>query len=357
MSTLMANTHAKPSMTRTTWRRNPPRLMAMTAILGALSFAEVALAQSCTPNPNGETRYALPAATEITTSWAIGSPASPWVYIPASSNRLEFSGCSAASPLSYGITPSAPALPGAYSEDGRTYSVFDTGVPGLGVVLRLRDQGYGGEAAIRSGSDAVVLDRAVVGNLAGAFHVRFIKTGEVQLGDSTTRPFTIGDAFARDASGTARTRVVFDASQVRSTLGETCSIPASIPVDLGNHRVSMFNAVGSASPWVDFNLPLRNCPANYSQLTYRLIPLDGLRVGADGAMLDLRQGGATGVAVQVWDGYHDIAAHFIGGQALMNLPPGTANVDIPMRARIRQLDSTVTPGDVATAMEVRIEYR
>lgn len=136
----------------------------------------------------------------------------------------------------------------------------------------------------------------------------------------------------------------------------TCSMPASIPVNLGDHRASAFNAPGTTSPWVDFNVALRNCPAGYQELVYRLTPQTGVRDLARG-VLGIAQGGATGVGVQVWDGWHNIAARLLAGQELFNLAPGTTTVDLPMRARIMQMDPQVSAGSVAASMELRIEYR
>lgn len=136
----------------------------------------------------------------------------------------------------------------------------------------------------------------------------------------------------------------------------TCSMPASIPVNLGDHRASAFNAPGTTSPWVDFNIALRNCPAGYRELTYWLTPQTGVRDLARG-VLGIAQGGATGVGVQVWDGWHNVAAALLAGRDLFNLAPGTTTVDLPMRARIMQMDPQVSPGSVAASMELRIEYR
>jgi len=136
----------------------------------------------------------------------------------------------------------------------------------------------------------------------------------------------------------------------------TCSMPASIPVNLGDHRASAFTGAGSASPWVDFNIALRSCPAGYQHLAYRLTPQTGLLDPSRG-MLGIAKGGATGVGVQVWDGWHDIPARLLAGQELMGLAPGTASIDLPMRARIMQVDPQVSAGSVEASMELRIEYR
>jgi len=136
----------------------------------------------------------------------------------------------------------------------------------------------------------------------------------------------------------------------------TCSMPASIPVNLGDHRASAFNTPGTTSPWVDFNIALRSCPAGYQGLIYRLTPQTGVRDPAR-SVLGVAQGGATGVGVQVWDGWHNIAARLVVGQQLFNLAPGTTTVDLPMRARIMQMDPQVSAGSVAASMELRIEYR
>lgn len=189
----------------------------------------------------------------------------------------------------------------------------------------------------------------------GPFRVRLVKTGPIRPGALATGPLF---SWTAPQAGGGRLSVVEGeiVSGALAVTGSTCDMPSSVPVRLGDLPVTAFTAPGAASPWIDFSLPLRNCPADYTRLMYRLVALDGIRVVPEGAMLDVQRGGATGIGVQIWDRFHDQPAHFGAGQQLIGLPPGTRDVDLPLRARIRQLDPAVAPGGVATAMEVRIEY-
>jgi len=134
-------------------------------------------------------------------------------------------------------------------------------------------------------------------------------------------------------------------------------MPASIPVNLGDHRAATFNAVGTVSPWVDFNIPLRNCPSTYSSLSYQITPTYGVAPGPGHLLMGIRPGGATGVMIDLWNRNNNEAPP-IGGPVLVGgLAPGTPNVDLGFRARIYQSEATVTPGPVESSMEIRIDYR
>ncbi|GAB3063890.1 hypothetical protein GCM10027214_32340 [Stenotrophomonas tumulicola] len=138
---------------------------------------------------------------------------------------------------------------------------------------------------------------------------------------------------------------------------DTCAMPASIPVNLGDHSAAAFNAVGTVSSWVDFNIPLRNCPSTYTGLFYWITPTYGVGLGGGQPMLRTRPGGATGVVVDLWDSYHNRRAPLNAGQQLIGLAPGTPSVDLGFRARIYQSEATVTPGPVESSMDIRIDYR
>jgi|GEM_PF-3066698 len=318
-------------------------------------------AQACSADAPSETRYVLASQTTVqANAVAVGAPASPWLTIPVPSGRSERIACpEPAGNMAYGVQVSAPARVGSYSEDGQTYSVFDTGIAGVGVILRLQDPADGRDVALRTGMEVIVRSGASSRNAAAALSARFIRIGDMPVGDYSAVPFVVGDLFARGASGTVQASMTFDPGRLHSSLGPACTVPASISVDLGNHLVSGFRGVGSVTSWVDFNLPLRGCPSGYSQLLYQVVPVHGVDIGAGSPMLAIRPGGATGVLVDLWDRYHDHAVNpsVPFAQQLIGLAPGTPDVDLGFSARLYQSQPTVTPGAVESAMEVRIEYR
>ncbi|MBA8681557.1 fimbrial protein [Stenotrophomonas tumulicola] len=136
----------------------------------------------------------------------------------------------------------------------------------------------------------------------------------------------------------------------------TCDMQASIPVNLGDHRAADLIASPS-TPWVDFNIPLRNCPSTYIGLFYWITPTYGVGLGGGQPMLRTRPGGATGVVVDLWDNYHNRRAPLNAGQQLIGVAPGTPNVDLGFRARMYSSGATVTPGPVESSMDIRIDYR
>ncbi|GEM_PF-1978927 len=199
---------------------------------------------------------------------------------------------------------------------------------------------------------------SVAGDLIwpGPLRLRLVKTGPI-----VPDAFAKGKLFEWTAPDTTGGRMTIAVGNLASgsvaVSGATCDIPSSVPVVLGDHPVTTFTGPGAASPWVDFNLPLRNCPSDYSAILYHVTALNGVLPTSQGVVLDVRKGGAEGVAVQVWDVYHDMSLRIDAGQQFMGLAPGQENVDFPMRARILQYGASVTPGSVDSAMEVRMEYR
>ncbi len=190
----------------------------------------------------------------------------------------------------------------------------------------------------------------------GPMRLRLVKTGPI-----VPDAFVKGKLFEWTAPDAAGGRMIVAVGNLASgsvaVTGATCDIPSSVPVVLGDYPVTRFTGPGAASDWVDFNLPLRNCPSDYSAIIYHVTALNGILPVSQGIVLDVQKGGAEGVAVQVWDVYHDMSLRIGAGQQFMGLAPGQENVDFPMRARILQYQANVTPGSVDSAMEVRMEYR
>jgi len=237
---------------------------------------------------------------------------------------------------------------GSYTEEGQTFTIYPTSAPGVGVVYRTRpNRATYTLESVQQGVTKTpwVNEPPNAGNFGWLGQARLIeRTGIVpgvhpiaqQKGSRITATQISSGLKAFAELGLAATSVTVAAPP-------TCNMPASIPVDLGDHRAAAFNAVGTVSSWVDFNIPLRNCPSTYTSLNYRITPTYGIGPGPGHLLLEIRPGGATGVMIDLWDSHNGQAPPF-GTQVLLGkVAPGTPNVDLGFRARIYQTERRTVP--------------
>lgn len=314
-----------------------------------LAVAPRAAAQACRPVSAGGTVYSLPASTVIDGSVAVGAPVAPWVYIGASASRREFS-CTNPVVVQYGIVGDPPVMPNDYAEAGMSYSVYDSGVPGLGVVFRFRDQGAGGtEAPVRVGSDAVVRNsNNPAGYLAGAFYIRLIRTGNIPPGAQVIRSFPIGRSFARDRTGGTETPVTFGGGSLVPTPKASCQVRA-LDVAMGNISANRMTGIGSTAAQRSYEVNL-DCEAGVGVVDFQTSPTTPV-IDPSLAIAEV-QGGATGIGLQFLDAT-GAPVPFLTSKAFGR---GPGLVTQTFQVRYRQTEATVSPGAANGGLTIMLSY-
>jgi len=224
-----------------------------------------------------------------------GRPLSPW-YSLSSSN--DVGGCTSGNLATLHMTGSATTL-GSYSEGRLTYSIYDTGVPGLGFILAFRN-----EARLDDIDYQPVLASATNSNvrfydwLTLDLRVRFIKVGDVPEGTLTVPEVAAANFTLRDYTsvGTGG-RLMLAATSIEGIHRKLC-YPRNTSVNMGRAIKTEFSTRYSHSSPRSFDLVL-DCEEKVGDVQFYL------EESAASPLLDRERGlvavsgGAAGIALQM----------------------------------------------------------
>jgi|GEM_PF-1207416 len=292
----------------------------------------------------------------------------------------------------YGETALGAAV-ASYAENGKTYPVYATNVPGIGMVIAAgwvitQPTSYtraapgaaigvtwgliGGSSMSQWSGDGGITWQfyPVQLNMGASFNFAFVKYGAVTPGkidfsynggvvahirptafSVTTQPYPILD------TGTPVDVMLSDGPTF--VLG-ACTTP-DVTVQLGSHNVNEFPASTGpiSTSATDFNINLTNCPAGLQGINYRIDASTPI-VDATQSVVALDGTGtpaATGVGVQLLDS--SSAPMPLGQQKTLSTYSPTTGGDytIPLKARYYRLSSApITQGDANSAMTFTMWY-
>lgn len=260
--------------------------------------------------------------------------------------------------------------------------IYQTGVPGIGVALW-----YSGNAFPYTRS---ITNCGFIGggcDINGAdsnFEISLVKIGPVSPGlvQGANLPRMQYDLVTDNTLPIMRARFIGNIQIV----AQTCTTP-NVTVALGSHKVSDFSGAGSGTPYRNFFIELRNCPAfhgvsaslinthngigsvessrtiNANVIGISLTPLNGV-VASQRGTIQLGSGRpgsltATGIGVQLFrslDGFLQFDTLLASGIS----PSGSsgASYTIPMQARYVQTGTaTPTPGPANASVIFTINYQ
>lgn len=354
-----------------------PRLWAISvALIAGLPATPVFAANSCWIYPSGNL------ADSFTYQYNIGS-----VYVPKdaavgsvigmfdqpfskTSQEGRYVRCendtSVQTFITRTVAPIFPnPLPPVQGEDV-TGKVFETGIPGVGAMVKLRHpfDGIARYSFIPNTPPTVpflALLRGVVPSLQITpllGNVTLIKTGPIAPGPQPVDRLLfyaqfslIPRAFDFHLSGT-----VVQAQCNVSTVSDD-------PVNLGDWRTSDFSRAGEGTTPVAFNIRLGNCAADPGNVNvaWANIRLDGVNgslpiPGIDGAFTLTGDSSAAGVGIQILRGDGLTPVPLARNVPLVALTPGDTVMDLSARY-IQTGDSRdVVPGQAKGALSFTISY-
>lgn len=278
-------------------------------------------------------------------------------------------------------TPSgAPTLSGEKE-------IYPTNVPGIGAIFTIIG------SVITSKFPAVWENEMEVGygtltQGVGQFSrmdVQLIKTGPIAPGTQQV----LGSSFPtfQVTSGSNKPDVIkhvfvtLSFSGAISMYTKTCQLATSVvDVDLGAHQRSDFTGVGSATPWTEFDIVLRDCPAfvGYGNHVYReatdtttgtstpnqvAITFNSVHGAVDNntllAKLEDGPTAAAGIGIELSERNSATSLSLDGSGAfsLQNLPTlDGSSYTIPLKARYVQYESDVKAGKANGAAVFTITY-
>ncbi|WP_327440575.1 fimbrial protein [Pseudomonas donghuensis] len=275
-----------------------------------------------------------------------------------------------------------PIIPGRPEFQGR---VYETGVAGIGVAVWYAGNGFPyTDTIVNCGTDATCNWHSY-----NEFDISLIKTGPI--GGGTIQGDQLPTTSTSWVTGNSVELLRVKFSRTINVLNQTCNTP-DVNVPLGSHMIHDLKGSGSGTPWQDFKIELKNCPAvsgyfnggagNYPiwysdssfssgnrsghAVSYQLIPNAGSHDAPNGiAKLSASSPGeapaASGVGVQIANRsnqpIHLARTALYAGPNLPVGSPAGSNFEIPLRARYLQVADKVTPGPANSAVVFLLNYR
>lgn len=266
-------------------------LLPMMAVV-AMSIAAPAMARCDFGKPG---RATLTGVRLTVNGTQVGRPVSSWYNL---SSVNDVGGCT-----DYGwleVTGRATTL-GNYTEGRTTYSIYETGVPGLGFVMAFRDE------AREDGIDYQPVVAGFTNSNVRIRHwptldlrIRFIKVGDIPEGNLVVPDVAAADFVLRDTTSVSTgDRLLLAATSIEGVYRKLC-YPRNTSVNMGRALQTEFSTRYSHSAPRTFDIVL-DCEEKVGDVLFYLeenaaSPL----LDRDRGLVEV-SGGAKGIALQMTD--------------------------------------------------------
>ncbi|HCD1345932.1 TPA: hypothetical protein M9Z22_004968 [Klebsiella pneumoniae subsp. pneumoniae] len=263
-------------------------------------------------------------------------------------------------------------------------NVYETGVPGIGVVYWYKVVPFpytldGQHCSESGGNNKCELQ-------SGDFDIQFIKTGPISSGviQGANLPCMKEEALS-ESGGSLKIHDVCLTGSL-NVVAATCTTP-DVNVTMDSWDINNFKGVGSATDWKDASINLINCPVfhgtlnddtntyvdphtndsgvgNFSKNSFsvKFIPAASVINNTQGIFsLNSTSNSATGVGIQLVNGNPSSATASnpvtFNTEIKKDIDLGySGNIKIPLSARYIQTDPDVTPGMANGAVTFLINY-
>ncbi|MDA5336834.1 fimbrial protein [Stenotrophomonas maltophilia] len=283
------------------WRR----LCLKVALAVLACWAGPALAQSCAVY--SEMRLDVGGEISFNANGSrLGQPISTWkegaVRVGYCTDRNLYPG--------FSMRGASTTIPDTYEEGGASYSVFPTGIDGVGMIARVttKVRNVEGPTVPLMANTTVEVWRAWAPGYNSSFEVgskaavRFIKIGDIAYGRHSVTMRTVGTGTMSSTQGPL---AVASGTAIRAIDNPTCSVQTR-QVNLGGVPLATFSGggTGATSPTKTFDLEL-SCISAAGKIQYEIVPR-GAILDDTKAVVELNNPGgsntATGVGLQLLDG-------------------------------------------------------
>lgn len=238
-----------------------------------LCLASDAEAQSCTPRGAKEETISMPTSLRYPRDTAVGTPLTAWAYSSTTVSRE----CTAA--VNQGIAAMVDqgsltkvADLKVTNETGVSVSVWETGLPGVGVAMtgRARDCNLRawGDVPIWVGACGGV-DNAETIPMQTQLGVRYVVIGPIKPGAVEPRKIarqlpTFGQIASYEED------FILYYSLTRTTVEAPACTTPDVAVSLGKQQVGDFMTVGSMTSAVSFSIAINSCDKDINSIKYAL---------------------------------------------------------------------------------------
>lgn len=269
----------------------------------------------------------------------------------------------------------------SWNSDPYPGRVFETGVPGIGVVLRTPGVVIPGTWTLENTDHT-----PWTWHLMLEPQILLLKIGPISPGliSGANLPSIKIDG---GSNGVLLPLSTYRFTSSIRILSRTCKTPDQ-PVPLGEHSVKAFKGKGTGTPWKTFNIELQDCPAFYGAgrtviykenaagswvpnileeranvLRYSLTPTTPTHPGSPGVVLPSPTASgpaaATGVGIEITNPAGTaVAFNTLMASGITPTRTEGASYRIPLRARYVQLgDTEPTPGPANASVMFTINYQ
>lgn len=346
------------------------------ALAGMMSVDAFAVTCSSGPTP-GSLSFALPNGSySVPRNTPVGTRITPWSGFSRTYSHVWYCVPPAGNTINSGPAYRATLTPTGqtYSESGQTFTVFQTNLVGVGLVIGVASQftwsgadnwgdvyysGYPNGVALGNASWASMGSETSSGAsywFGASLTFAFVKTGPITAG-TVSMPGTIGQVGMDDRPIASPMLIATLSTTGNPTFTEVACATPPVNVNLGTQSTSKFSGAGSTTVAIPFSIKLNSCPAGINTVSYE-IDASTTIVNAPNSVVALDGGStASGVGVQLLNGSGTPMT--LGSPVVLtSYNPAGGSFSIPLQARYYQTSaSPVTAGSANTSMTFTMTYQ
>lgn len=324
----------------------------LTGMAGALLLLGICGPAWARCDKHGDSTSTVSAATLTVNGVSNGRPVSSWQ--PEYTDDRHFVGCTNGGTAYFYATPSEV---GTYMDGGSTYSVYPTGVEGLGMIIGVRSRDDGGNfQPIWTGRTAQIPFRQQW--MFPQVRVRFIRTGEIAAGTHETVPFEFASTLYSDSTTVKATVKYSLAGATITAEHRPLCRPAPVPVRMGSVPATDFKGQYSGGRERPFQIFV-DCEAGVGDVNFYLEPTDTSPAVDVARGIVAVSGGAVGVGLQVLDGESGISPVALEKVYPFGTSTGAGRIGRKFRARYVQTvasEKDIQPGKADASIRIVMDY-
>ncbi|MBN5087326.1 fimbrial protein [Stenotrophomonas maltophilia] len=230
--------------------------------------------------------------TLVTNGTSNGRPVSPW--LPEHTDDRYIAGCtSGGTVFFFGHRDQI----GSYSENGLAYSVYASGIEGLGMIFAVRSRDDGGPfVPIHADSSSTINFRQQW--MFPQVRARFIRMADIAAGTHATRAFEFGSGLYSDGTSIKATVNYAVSSTTVTVVHRPLCRPLPVVVRMGSVPATDFRGQYSGSRSRGFQIQL-DCESGVGEVRYYLEATDTSPIVDVDRGIVAVTGGAAGVGLQM----------------------------------------------------------
>ena len=334
-------------------------VMGLLAGLGLIGLSSGAQATTTCTGTARTVTVPMPASVSVPRDAAVGSLLGGWVATVAEPNWWTCSS-NVQEPIGAAFRTLVTGASGVTIVDnGATYPVYDTNLPGVGIAMgaKVYSNGCGWQPdwvpVTGSRQTGQLCNSTELRPNGGQLRAVLVKTGPIVSGVVGPTSVAQAQSYANGAWDTAMIVTLFTTATQVTVL--SCQTP-DVLVTMPPSKTADFGGVGSTTPSKTFAIGLNNCPAGLGMIKYQVDAVTAIVNSANSVVALDGTSTATGVGLQLLDGAGNVFP--LGTPRTLTGYNAAAGGDysIPLRARYYQTGPRVGAGSANTGMTFTMSY-